>query len=116
MWCLIRFEFVWSIIPETGYGAVTVTPSVNCLHQTGWQRKPARALGFYQTSSESTEAAVCAAFASGSYTQKAIADYFGMHYSTVSKMLGGLGVDSAGLQGCFCNVRVSVVKAALEYE
>ena len=51
------------------------------------QRKPARALGFYQASNESTEAAVCAAFASGSYTQKAIADYFGLHYSTVSKML-----------------------------
>nr|WP_306801361.1 transposase [Endozoicomonas sp. ONNA1] len=51
------------------------------------RRKPAPALGFYQASYKSTESAVCAAYASGGYSQKAIADYFGLHYSTVSKML-----------------------------
>ena len=51
------------------------------------RRKPARSLEFYRASCESTEAAVCSAFASGSYTQKAIADFFGLHYSSVSKMI-----------------------------
>ncbi|USE36350.1 transposase [Endozoicomonas sp. SCSIO W0465] len=51
------------------------------------RRKPGRSLEFYQASCESTKAAVCSAFASGSYTQKAIADFFGLHYSTVSKMV-----------------------------
>ena len=51
------------------------------------RRKPAHPLEFYHTSYDSTEAAVCASFGSGGYTQKAIADYFGLHYSTVSKMI-----------------------------
>nr|WP_306671054.1 transposase [Endozoicomonas sp. SESOKO1] len=55
------------------------------------QRKPAPPLEFYQTSCNSIESAVCAAFDSGGYTQKAIADYFGLHYSTVSKMVKKVG-------------------------
>ncbi|WP_263079849.1 transposase [Endozoicomonas sp. Mp262] len=49
--------------------------------------KPARSLDFYKSHYVSTEAAACAAFGSGGYTQKAIADFFGLHYSTVSKMI-----------------------------
>ena len=51
------------------------------------RRKPPRPLDFYQASCDSMESAVCAAFGSGGYTQKAISDYFGLHYSTVSKMI-----------------------------
>ncbi|WP_263079861.1 transposase [Endozoicomonas sp. Mp262] len=51
------------------------------------RRKPAKPLTYYQKGYEPAEAAVCAAFNSGGYTQKAIADFFGLHYSTVSKMI-----------------------------
>ena len=51
------------------------------------RRKPAKSLTFYRDRYDSIEAAVCAAFRSGGYTQKAIADFFGLHYSTVSKMI-----------------------------
>ena len=51
------------------------------------RRKPARELPFYEANNDSLEGAVCAAFDSGGYTQKAIADYFDLHYSTVSKMI-----------------------------
>ena len=51
------------------------------------RRKPAKPLVFYKDRHASTESAVCAAFNSGGYTQKTIADFFGLHYSTVSKMI-----------------------------
>ena len=51
------------------------------------RRKPAKELSFYEANNASLEVAVCAAFDSGGYTQKAIAEYFGLHYSTVSKMI-----------------------------
>lgn len=51
------------------------------------RRKPACTLEFYQSSCDSIEGAVCTAFRSGGYTQKAIANFFGLHYSTVSKMI-----------------------------
>nr|WP_286196871.1 transposase [Thalassotalea sp. G20_0] len=54
-------------------------------------RKPARPLEFYRASFDSPAEAVCAAYASGGYTQKAIADFFGLHYSTVSKMVKKVG-------------------------
>ena len=51
------------------------------------KRKPAKELAFYEASNASLEAAVLTAFDSGGYTQKTIAEYFGIHYSTVSKMI-----------------------------
>ena len=55
------------------------------------KRKPARPLEFYRASFDAPAEAVCAAYASGGYTQKAIADFFGLHYSTVSKMVKKVG-------------------------
>ncbi|WP_330924927.1 transposase [Candidatus Sororendozoicomonas aggregata] len=51
------------------------------------RRKPAKPLAYYKAGYDSVEVAVFAAFCSGSYTQKVIADFFELHYSTVSKMI-----------------------------
>lgn len=41
----------------------------------------------YRSSGKTRNEAIIAAFQSGHYTQKAIADYFGLHYSSVSKII-----------------------------
>ena len=50
-------------------------------------RPPARPLAEYDSQHRERDAAISAAFASGSYTQQEIGDYFGLHYSRVSKIV-----------------------------
>ena len=45
------------------------------------------ALRTYRADYETRDEAIIAAFQSGQYTQKEIADYFGLHYTSVSKIL-----------------------------
>ncbi len=50
------------------------------------QRRPlAKALAQYAAKAADRDAAMAAAYASGDFTQQAIADHFGVHYSTVSR-------------------------------
>jgi putative transposase len=50
-------------------------------------RPPARPLAEYDSQHRERDAAISAAFASGSYTLQEIGDYFGLHYSRVSKIV-----------------------------
>jgi REP element-mobilizing transposase RayT len=49
------------------------------------RRVPARALSDYAQSAHSDREAMAKAYRTGAYTLKQIADYFGVHYSTVSR-------------------------------
>jgi putative transposase len=49
------------------------------------RRPPAKALEHYRDMHASQSGAMAAAYASGDYTMKEIAGYFGVHYSTVSR-------------------------------
>ena len=52
------------------------------------QRRPlARPLSHYQDIYPDTRAAMVAAYATGDYTMQAIADFFGVHYATVSRTI-----------------------------
>jgi len=50
-------------------------------------RKPADSLESYASRSGSRNEAIVLAYASGGYSQKEIGDYFGLHYSRVSKIV-----------------------------
>lgn len=50
------------------------------------QKRPvAKPLSYYQSLSEDRNEAIYLAFQSGCYSMKALSDYFGLHYSSVSK-------------------------------
>ena len=50
------------------------------------QRRPlAKPLDYYQSKHKDTKGAMIAAYATGDYTMQAIANYFGVHYATVSR-------------------------------
>jgi putative transposase len=52
------------------------------------QRRPkALPLSDYQRHYSERDTAICAAFASGDYTQPQIAKHFGVHYSTISRVV-----------------------------
>jgi putative transposase len=51
------------------------------------QLSPAKPLSFYLDNFRERDCAMAAAFASGHYTQRALARAFGVHYSTVSRIL-----------------------------
>lgn len=52
------------------------------------QRRPvAKALAEYERLAESRNSAIVAAYASGGYTLKEIGEYFGLHYSRVSRIV-----------------------------
>ncbi|MGK0474291.1 MAG: putative transposase [Candidatus Azotimanducaceae bacterium] len=51
------------------------------------RRAKARALTEYETRYESLNKSILAAYKSGGYTMKAIADHFNSHYSSVSKII-----------------------------
>ncbi|MCL6270758.1 transposase [Sansalvadorimonas sp. 2012CJ34-2] len=51
------------------------------------KRNPARPLSCYQDEAASRNDAICNAWQSGGYTMQAIADYFGVHSSTVSRVV-----------------------------
>lgn len=53
------------------------------------RRPPARPLAEYARLHPDRDAAMAAAYASGGYTLKAIGDYFGVHYTRVSHIIGG---------------------------
>lgn len=60
------------------------------------QRRPrARALEYYGNRYKNRNRAISIAFQSGSYTMKQIADYFGIHYSTVSRAIRDYEQDRA---------------------
>jgi putative transposase len=48
-------------------------------------RGPARSLAHYARSHPDRDTAIAAAYGSGGYTMKEIGDYFGLHYSRVSR-------------------------------
>jgi len=50
-------------------------------------RGPARPLAHYARSHPNRDSAIAAAYASGGYTLKDIGDYFGVHYSRVSRIV-----------------------------
>ena len=51
------------------------------------KRPPAKPLAVYARLYPTTELAVIAAYTSGGYTQQQIANYFGLHYSSVSRLI-----------------------------
>ncbi len=51
------------------------------------QRRQAKPLRYYRDKYQERNQAIISAYGSGGYTQKQIADYFGVHYSTVSRIL-----------------------------
>lgn len=51
------------------------------------RRPPPRALSTYKTESTSRDEAIRRAFKSGEYSMKAIADFFDVHYTTVSRIV-----------------------------
>ncbi|WP_159084234.1 helix-turn-helix domain-containing protein [Saccharobesus litoralis] len=51
------------------------------------QRRQAESLAYYQKTFPKRSEAIVAAYRSGGYTQKKIADYFGLHYTTVSRII-----------------------------
>ncbi|MPW37212.1 MULTISPECIES: transposase [Vibrio] len=58
------------------------------------RRAPAKSLKQYDARSKNQAEAMCQAYHSGAYTLKQIAEYFGVHYSTVSRTLAKSGVRS----------------------
>ena len=54
------------------------------------RREPARALNFYEDKFGDNKQAMRAAYATGQYTLKVIADYFKVHYSTVSRAVNSI--------------------------
>ncbi len=52
------------------------------------QRRPlAKPLSYYQNTHRDPKAAMVVAYATGDYTMQAIADFFGVHYATVSRAI-----------------------------
>lgn len=51
------------------------------------RRKPAKALAWYEGRYRDRKLAMAKAYLSGSYTLKAVGDYFGVHYTTVSRIV-----------------------------
>jgi REP element-mobilizing transposase RayT len=51
------------------------------------RRPPAKSLEWYEAQYEQRDSSMIAAYRSGDYTMKAIADWFGVHYATVSRVL-----------------------------
>ncbi|NTS77404.1 helix-turn-helix domain-containing protein [Catenovulum sp. SM1970] len=51
------------------------------------QSREAKPLPFYQTHYPKRNDAIVKAYQSGGYTQQKLADYFGVHYSTISRIM-----------------------------
>ena len=51
------------------------------------RRKPPKSLQVYREESDSRDQAIAAAYQSGGYTLNEIAEYFGCHYSTISRVI-----------------------------
>lgn len=55
------------------------------------RRAPVKPLEHYATQVRDRDAAITAAYASGGYSMKEIGDYFGLHYSYVSRIINRAG-------------------------
>jgi hypothetical protein len=61
------------------------------------QRRPvAQPIEYYRLAHDDRRSAMAAAFASGDYTMRQIADAFGVHYSTVSRAVRSRTESAAG--------------------
>lgn len=56
------------------------------------QRRPlAKPLNYYQIKHRDPKTAMVGAYATGDYTMQAIADFFGVHYATISRAVNQEG-------------------------
>lgn len=53
----------------------------------GQRRKVAKPLGDYKKQNRSRDETICEAYRSGGYTMSELAEYFGLHYSSISKII-----------------------------
>ncbi len=61
------------------------------------QKKPiAKPLNYYAKHYQNRDEAICAAFESGGYSMKQIGEYFELHYSTISRIVGRAARDARG--------------------
>ena len=51
------------------------------------RRRQAKTLAYYERKEGSRDEAIISAYASGGYTLKEIGDYFGLHYSWISRIV-----------------------------
>lgn len=51
------------------------------------KRSKPRALSYYESKSDSRNAAIISSYSSGGYSMKSIAEYYGLHYSWVSRLI-----------------------------
>ncbi len=51
------------------------------------KRRKAKSLDYYERRHKDRDTAICAAYASGGYSMKDIGDYFGLHYSRISRII-----------------------------
>jgi len=56
----------------------------------GQKRRLARPLPEYEAQASSRDEAIAAAYPCGGYTMKEIGEYFGLHYSWISRLLKAL--------------------------
>ena len=56
------------------------------------KRKVAQSLQVYEQMASSRDEAIYSAFMSGGYKMKEIGEYYGLHYSTVSKVIKEVGL------------------------
>lgn len=55
---------------------------------SGQRRAAPKALAYYESSGVDRNDAIAKAYASGGYSMKEIGDYFGLHYSRISRIIG----------------------------
>ena len=53
------------------------------------RRAPAKSLASYEQKFDDRNTAICQAYASGGYSLKEVGEYFGLHYSRVSRIISG---------------------------
>lgn len=60
--------------------------------QVPWvlKRAPAESLDYYESNTKNRNAAIIAAYANGGYSYQQIAEYFGVHFTTVGRIVRGM--------------------------
>ena len=53
------------------------------------RRAPAKSFASYERQFDDRNTAICQAYASGGYSLKEVGEYFGLHYSRVSRIISG---------------------------
>lgn len=51
------------------------------------RRAKAKSLSYYEKQNKERNAAIIQAFASGGYSMKGLGEYFGLHYSSISRIV-----------------------------